>query len=486
MTPILVLSSLLATLVAPTSPACQPDDKFIQSCCTSSARSQPQDPNVAKAYKILHDVWQASEQTSYYARMSLPVELAPYHPDLLLKLAAGKDSTVHDHVLMGAIAALAEANPALAGTWGPSQLAKIQGSQEYCIAAAAVGLSLAAKDREAASRVFLSAMERSKVPQAESTVPPGFVKVMLAVLSAKLKLPNTEGLLAEAVAEAKKTGDQADDLITAFAGFMGKSSPVLASKTAAGLSVANRLRALTSAIPLVAQYDLAAAQAMLDELGKLDDAGHAHGHAAKYVVSALGKTDPDAALKVARTVLSAMERPMALALAAMWRKEDAAAVFREAVALVAAGDAAPARIARIAAIAFDKDQDLGKELFAEARKQLDPAGSGGRSRCEFAFFYARVDPMEAGRLAEEELLARQKDVAGLNKGWNLLVPCLALAAVNIDRALEVARTIPGDAGFDGQRKIAQYILAQVSVRKSMPFDRWCASDSWIPGTPSGW
>jgi hypothetical protein len=43
-----------------------------------------------------------------------------------------------------------------------------------------------------------------------------------------------------------------------------------------------------------------------------------------------------------------------------------------------------------------------------------------------------------------------------------------------------------DGHFDAQRKIAQYVLATDAVRRTMPFDRWTASDTWRPGTPSGW
>lgn len=70
--------------------------------------------------------------------------------------------------------------------------------------------------------------------------------------------------------------------------------------------------------------------------------------------------------------------------------------------------------------------------------------------------------------------------------WSL-VPCaMAMAAVDPTRALEIAKQIPGDAGFDAQRKIAQYLLSSQPVRDTLRFDRWSASDTWVPGTPTEW
>ena len=47
--------------------------------------------------------------------------------------------------------------------------------------------------------------------------------------------------------------------------------------------------------------------------------------------------------------------------------------------------------------------------------------------------------------------------------------------------LELNNVLP-----EAMRKIAQYVLAPVAVRLGIPFDRWHASDTWIPGTPTGW
>ena len=43
-----------------------------------------------------------------------------------------------------------------------------------------------------------------------------------------------------------------------------------------------------------------------------------------------------------------------------------------------------------------------------------------------------------------------------------------------------------DFRFDARRKIAQYLLATDAVRATLRFDRWMATDTWKPGTPTGW
>jgi hypothetical protein len=141
-------------------------------------------------------------------------------------------------------------------------------------------------------------------------------------------------------------------------------------------------------------------------------------------------------------------------------------------------------------MAYEMDRDLGAELFAEAWKnlKLDEEKRQG-SIAGFAFYYSRIDPAESRLTLETEF------ASGLQKGddggryfW-LVPPVLAMAAVDVDRALEMARSIPErdpNARFDAMRKIAQYVLATESVRRTMPFDRWNASDTWMPGTPTGW
>lgn len=64
---------------------------------------------------------------------------------------------------------------------------------------------------------------------------------------------------------------------------------------------------------------------------------------------------------------------------------------------------------------------------------------------------------------------------------------LAMAPIDINRALEMAQGLPdGNSRYDAQRKITQYLLATDDTRRTLAFDRWCASDTWTPGEETGW
>src|SRR5258706_9462573 len=114
----------------------------------------------------------------------------------------------------------------------------------------------------------------------------------------------------------------------------------------------------------------------------------------------MGKRDPAAALKIARTVTGERRRSMALAIAAKYQSIDAARkLYTEAVLSLPEGMDHPDHIARIASIAFEQDKALGKQVYAEAVKKLDTKqGLEG-----FAFYYARVNPVESKRILEAEL-----------------------------------------------------------------------------------
>jgi hypothetical protein len=110
-----------------------------------------------------------------------------------------------------------------------------------------------------------------------------------------------------------------------------------------------------------------------------------------------------------------------------------------------------------------------------------------KSPSAFAFYYAAVDPAESRLMLEREWARQLEAHGGGGSDWGPRELPLAMAAIDVERALEMAQALPGDnARFDIQRKIAQYVLASPQVRRTMPFDRWNASDTWMPGTPIQW
>ena len=99
-----------------------------------------------------------------------------------------------------------------------------------------------------------------------------------------------------------------------------------------------------------------------------------------------------------------------------------------------------------------------------------------------------IDPAASRLLLEAANWLSKAKPESMNPDWAQLPIALAMAPLDFDRALEIAHAIPNEqgAGFDAQRKLAQFLLAPDEVRKTIPLDRWNCSDTWKPGTPTNW
>jgi len=455
--------------------------------------------DLQRGFSLLWDSQRKSADGEYYARDYMSAELAPYDPDLALKLTEEPDGTVPDRTLQLTIMKLAEMRPARAVEWAPARLDLIRDAALRSQTALYLGLAVAGEDRELAARLYQQAKSNVDLvrPLPEECWSDLFTRVSLVALAGRLGEPDTEVMLQQLVASASavaaKQGGDDRGLMAAVVKGMAKGSPELADQAMAyaKLEGKNLARARSRAIQEIASYDpVTAYQRLLQLEPKAGDESeaYAYGAAARSVIAAIGKMDPDAALALARKLTGDRDRAQGLAIAAGFQPPPAAAkAFREAAQLATY----PGLLARVAAMAYQKDTALGKELFAQAHAALGKSEEGRRrdSTSEFAFYYARVEPGESRLLLESSFAAALQKEGGESGYFSLTPPLLAMAAVDMDRALEMARAIPDSesgARFDSQRKLAQYILAPESVRRTMPFDRWTASDTWMPGTPSGW
>src|SRR5205823_1715788 len=109
-----------------------------------------------RAYSILERVWAETKDTKYYARGWLPLELAPYAPDLTLKLAVEKDGSVSDFTLASAISLHAEANGKNAGKWAADKIDRIKGPHQKAYAATFLGLAVAESNPALAKELLAS------------------------------------------------------------------------------------------------------------------------------------------------------------------------------------------------------------------------------------------------------------------------------------------------------------------------------------------
>jgi hypothetical protein len=307
--------------------------------------------------------------------------------------------------------------------------------------------------------------------------------------------------------QADRSRPALDDVKALAAQVVAQGSAALAKRVVDELPPGKRVLALSRAVDELVQYDVAGAQRLLEQIAATqkpatDDSGRrslnedpefAFGLAAKSVIAALAETNPPAALALARRVQSSSHRSMALALAAAAQPEPlGSAVFSEAMTVAkASGYDARDVTPQIAVMTHHKNAALGVQMLNELKARLSGDRNnpepGAVSLADFAFHYARVDPAESRLLLEQEWV-RQMQSRGAGGGdWGPADLPLAMTAVDLERALEMARALPNDnARFDVQRKIAQYVVASDEVRRTMPFNRWSASDTWAPGTPTQW
>lgn len=460
-------------------------------------KARPQVPpnDIERGRDLLEHLWRQSEGAHYYARDSLPAELAGYDPEGALRIASQGVEAPSDWALYTVMYALIEVDPGRAAEWIPPKLELLADPNTRASAAAHLCVAIGDSRPDVAAPLYEAVKSLPRAPsegEEEGQMSYLFSRWLLAAAAAKLHRPEAASLVDDAVSETKRFlsgGRGPGGMLAAGVEVLARGSAELAGDFADGLPEDDRFRAFARAVEQAAQYDPAGALRLLERMGKPGDEStdpYYYGLAAKNVIKAVGETDPGRALAIARTVTSEEQRAMALALAAQYQSRATRwEVFGEAMDFARG----PGEMARIANLAYDSDRDLGIGLFTQAYEAMEGSESGRAGLTQLAFYYARVDPAESRLLLELEFADRLEHPDPRNPGWSLMPVCLATAAVDVDRALEMTGSIPEDeagARFDARRKIAQYILAPEDVRRSLHFDRWTASDTWIPGTRTGW
>lgn len=300
--------------------------------------------------------------------------------------------------------------------------------------------------------------------------------------------------------DGMKTTDEADDFRSAIVTSLAeKGSPSLADPVLARIGEKKRGFTYFRAISASAQQSPASAQRLLaraESTGAFDTAGGSsqRSMSQRYLVEGLATREPDAALALARKIGERSERGKALsAVAAKLPKARAAEVYREAAASVTGQSDAWEILARAGRDAMAVDPALGSGLLAKARdyaeamrRTLPDYAEKYRGIVSWAFYAAQVTPV-ASRMALEQAWTAQEDSDVRRNSERLTRIALAMAPVDTERAIELARKMPaGGARLDALRKLAQYLAAPPVIRRTIPLNRWSASDTWTPGTPAGW
>lgn len=258
-----------------------------------------------------------------------------------------------------------------------------------------------------------------------------------------------------------------------------------------------KVRALAEVAPVVATHGLEAAYPLLNELKALPaptldlephyvsfDVDWAFGQAVHDLMPMIGAKSPAKALELARQVEGDEQRGRALASAAAFQTlAIAAPLYREAVAKMDT-DNAP----RVAALAWERDPKLGRELFAVARRKAEDEMKNDmhprNAWVPFAFGLARADPAGARLLLEREWA---KGIEAKIDGDELALIACAMAPLDARRADEMARSIPSDSGngphwgTGARRKIAHFLLADEATRRGFVLRGIGSREEWDAG-----
>ena len=254
------------------------------------------------------------------------------------------------------------------------------------------------------------------------------------------------------------------------------------------------IRARANAVPVVERArGFEAAAPLLEELRTMPEPtldlkiryqdftpAWAYGQAVSNVIPLIGPTDAGEALKLARSVEGDDEqRGRALARAARYQSLAVAApLLREAVEKISSEDAP-----RVAAMAYERDQKLGLELFEVARQKADDDMKSVQYNwrntwISFAFGYARANSAGARLILEREWAKSRAAKADADV---LASIAIAMAPIDGQRAAEMARESSGSWSFDAQVKIARYLIADDETRRGFVLDRIGSRDGWDAG-----
>ncbi|MDQ3815717.1 MAG: carboxypeptidase regulatory-like domain-containing protein, partial [Armatimonadota bacterium] len=300
--------------------------------------------------------------------------LAPYDPERALKMIQAETGALPQSELTSLIDAMAENNPARAAEWAMPLLSRIEDPKARFDALVSIGLAAVATQPETARELYHQAREIFDAHLATDKKWSYIGQPLrLGQLAARLKSGDAANYFWKAAISAMRAPEKGQ--LEMVVRSIYEVDIELGEKVADQLedfSAEDRREAYANAIVTAAKYDPAAAKRLLLKLGPGKDnrSASSYGQLARFVIEAIGRSDPSGALALARTVHDKVAKPAALAAAARFQpKSVALKLFREAA------DAVPPRwtveLAKIAALAYEVDAELGREIFAAVKEQID-------------------------------------------------------------------------------------------------------------------
>ena len=451
----------------------------------------PTEADKQLALKLLLEAWEYSRDHTYYARDTLPREVARVDPavarDMVRDLPAGNREWAVS-VLLGSLAELAPESALQL----LDLLDDLNSNDTRAVACATLAYHLAPRDPKLAGELFVRATQAVN-PQAKS-ITAVFAGSYLVRAALRLGRDDADKLLDSLLEQTKQLGDQKDDMLAGLAEQLGEY-PALAERLTGQIESTNeKRRAQSHSTIALLTADTAAA---IRQFRTYFPGDHAitesyEARCAKRVAPALTAADPEGALALARRLADAGDRAQCFTALAAHQPDvaKAGALYEEAAAAARQLHNPAAQLARVARAAAGTNADLARKLSEEVVTALSATGADDGAS-EAAFYRASADPNRAWLLIERSLCRALESGAEGARAYQ--TAAMAMCPVNLDRAVELARELQGREEGDrtgwyceALRKISQWLFATGPIRETMPFDRWHASDTWTPGEETHW
>lgn len=463
----------------------------------------PDAADVARGTALLTDLSKTTAGGSYKDHDSIPFELAPYDIDSAVALAS-QGTPPADAVLLGIITNATFGDPEKAAPIVTGLLDKIVDPGQKALAASVFGLALTRSRSPLASPLLDKAKQWAR--QSPIDRYGGGERIAVASLAARLNdrdagrmVDDTIKAMIDGAHNANKGNTAgANDVIEQFLGvyaelvapagiaYVDRVINHLPSADPSSAHSLPRIMPLCRAIAAMAPYDAREAAQLLNRSlsAGVTTGMPIYGQAAVAVIEQLAGTDPAAALALAKTVIDQEHKPIALALAANGLAGDQATpVWRDALTAALTCRNRSALAGWVCSMAFQRDHALGEMLFAMGWRSLaqQVALPGGQSA--FMYFYAQVDPGQARLTIEKEYASALLTLRATDDDSRMLGPSLAMSAIDIDRAIEMAKGIEGVSREPVIRKIGEFVMLSPQRKRTIRFDRWMSPDDWTPGSP---
>jgi hypothetical protein len=476
-------------------------------------------PSQAPSLDMLEKIYKETADKIYYARSVIAYEIAQYDLQRGMNLLKDKNGKIPPSQFDFVLYMLKEKDPARALKFGQDHLSEITEDDDRVQMLCELAKLAQPKDKALAQKYFSEAVKIAQTFPAPaqktyssdepSTTPIGkflYSRVQLAGAAAVVRPAETHKWVTEifpySVDPNHGTRGDYDWVRDRMAQSLGANSPQETEALVENSKGRTKSTELKSAVgAAVDAKNPQLAQRWLGELQQLYQQNKGQsppweglydfGQATRSVIELIGPKDPAGALKLARSIDDQDQTAQSLMVAAVYQpKQIELATLQQAFDMQSLINGN--NLARMAGMIYDIDPAQGKVLFDQLLKQYqsqnqddNPYSPNRISGVDLAYFLARYKPTVSWMILQNAYAKSQMRKDNYSVDWGT---ALAMSALNFDHAMQWAQQVTTRDGFnyDAQRKLLQLALATPQTRRTLRFDRLGASDTWMPGEPTGW